>query len=86
MGRTISEVFRIVDEETRDELKSPVEQALEKGVMVGLADRTALVSRDGTDRPIDDCAAPIVDDRGDILGAVLVFRAVSRRRSMEKAL
>jgi PAS domain S-box-containing protein len=86
IGRMISEVFRIVNEETRDEVENPVERALQEGVVMGLANHTVLISREGTERPIDDSAAPIVDDRGETLGAVLVFRDVTQKRSIEKEL
>ncbi|HMK64752.1 MAG TPA: ATP-binding protein [Thermodesulfobacteriota bacterium] len=86
LGRTISEVFHIVDEKTRDDLQSPVTRAIKEKGTVELPGHAALISRDGTERFIDDCAAPIVDDRGDTLGAVLVFRDVSQKRSMEKEL
>jgi PAS domain S-box-containing protein len=86
LGRAISEVFHIVDEKTRNEMQSPLKQAIEEKGVVELPGQAALISRDGTERFIDDCAAPIVDDRGDTLGAVLIFRDVSQKRSMEKEL
>lgn len=86
MGRRISEVFHIVKEGTWEELESPVDRAIRERMPVGLTNNTALIARDGTQRLIDDCAAPILDDRGNILGAVLVFKDVTEKKSMEKEL
>jgi len=57
---------------------------LQEGVVVGLANHTVLIARDGTERPIDDSAAPILDDSGSMIGAVLVFRDVTQRKRAEE--
>jgi PAS domain S-box-containing protein len=85
-GRHVDEVFRIVSEETRQPAINPVERALREGVIVGLANHTALVARDGTERPIADSAAPIRDADGRISGVVLVFRDQTKEREAEQAL
>lgn len=85
-GRPLDEVFRIVNEKTRLPVENPVTRALREGVTVGLANHTVLISRDGTERPIDDSAAPIKDDAGRVSGCVLVFRDVTERRRAELAL
>jgi PAS domain S-box-containing protein len=84
-GRPLEDVFRIVNELTRKEAENPVRRVLREGRVVGLANHTALVARDGTERPIDDSAAPIRDGRGRLAGVVLVFRDVSERRRAEEA-
>jgi PAS domain S-box-containing protein len=84
-GVNLQEVFRIVNETTREPVANPAIRALEEGVIVGLANHTLLISRDGTERPIDDSAAPIRNDRG-IVGAVLVFRDISERKAAELAI
>jgi PAS domain S-box-containing protein len=58
---------------------------LRDGVVVGLANHTVLIGRDGTEHPIDDSAAPILDERGEIVGCVLVFRDVGERRLADHA-
>jgi len=83
-GQPIQAVFRIVDEEQRQPLETPAEQALRKGVIVGLANHTLLLTRDGQERPIDDSAAPIRDERGQMIGVVLVFRDVAERYRAER--
>jgi len=84
-GRPLEEVFRIVDEKTRRTVEDPAARALREGTVVGLANHTILIARDGTERGIDDSAAPIRDERGEIGGAVLVFRDVTGARAEEKA-
>jgi PAS domain S-box-containing protein len=85
-GRSLESVFRIVNEETRAPVEHPVERVLRDGQIVGLANHTILIARDGTEYPIDDSAAPIQEDEGALLGVVLVFREVSERRRMEREL
>jgi PAS domain S-box-containing protein len=85
-GQPLDQVFVIVNEETSLRAENPVARALREGVVVGLANHTLLVARDGTRRPIDDSAAPIRDDAGHAFGAVLVFRDISERRRRERDL
>lgn len=85
-GRRIAEVFNIVNEQTRQRPVDPVERALSEGRVVGLANHTVLIARGGTERPIDDCGAPIRDGNGKVVGAVLVFHDVTERRLMEREL
>ena len=63
LGRPIDEVLRIVNEATREPAENPALRALRDGVVVGLANHTTLIRRDGAERPIDDSAAPIKDER-----------------------
>ncbi len=86
LGRPLSAVFRIINEETRQEVVSPVDRVLREGVMVGLANHTSLVARDGTERPIADSGAPIRDLEGRISGVVLVFRDQTEERRAVEAL
>lgn len=85
-GMPLTSIFRIVNEDTRLPVENPVYRALREGVIVGLANHTILVDRQGSEKAIDDCAAPITTDAGKVLGAVLVFRDVSTKRSREHAL
>ncbi len=85
-GRPVQEVFRIVDEDTRAEAESPVARVLREGRVVGLADQTLLVARDGSMRPIADSGAPVRRDDGSLAGVVLVFRDQSAERASVNAL
>ncbi len=84
-GRLLPEVFHLVDGKTNQLAPNPVEKVLHTGEILGLAGRTALVARDGTQRFISNSAAPI-DRNGQIIGVVLVFRDVSERQKMEEEL
>jgi PAS domain S-box-containing protein len=85
-GRPATEVFHIVNETTRLPVESPVAKVLETGGIVGLANHTVLLGRDGTEYAIADSGAPIRDLEGRTLGVVLVFRDVTEERSAEAAL
>ncbi|MEP6848820.1 MAG: PAS domain S-box protein, partial [Acidobacteriota bacterium] len=82
-GRPLEDVFRIVNEATRDVVENPVVKSLRDGSIVGLANHTVLLTKDGRELPIDDSAAPIRCEEGEIVGCVLVFRDVSDRRREE---
>ena len=86
VGTSIHEVFNIINEDTRQPAVSPVDRVLREGIVVGLANHTALVARDGTERPIADSGAPIRDANGVISGVVLVFRDQTEERRAEQAL
>ena len=86
VGRPLPEVLRIINEQTRKPVENPVEKFLRLGNVVGLANHTVLVAKDGREVPIDDSAAPIRHADGPVLGVVLVFRDVTVRRSAEAVL
>ncbi|MGQ0636650.1 MAG: PAS domain S-box protein [Planctomycetaceae bacterium] len=83
VGQPLDVVFRIVNEKTRQPVENPATRALAQGVIVGLANHTLLIARDGSERLIDDSAAPIRCQDGEIVGCVLVFRDVTERRHLE---
>ena len=85
-GRPVEEVFVILDQRTRGPVENPVRKALRAGRVVGLGNDTLLVARDGTEYSIDDSGAPIVDRHGAIGGVVLVFRDITERYAMQRAL
>jgi PAS domain S-box-containing protein len=85
-GQPLQRVFHIVSAVTRQEVENPAAKALATGHVVGLADDTLLVARDGTERPIDDSAAPIKDEQGRTTGVVLVFQDVTERQRAEREL
>jgi PAS domain S-box-containing protein len=85
-GRRLQDIFRIINERTRKPVEDPCGKVLATGRIVGLANHTVLISRDGTERPIDDSAAPIKNEADQILGVVVVFRdATEARRAQENA-
>ncbi len=82
-GTPLDQVFRIVNEETRLPVENPADRAFREGVVVGLANHTLLIAKDGIERPIDDSAAPIRNAAGKVAGVVLVFRDITERRRQE---
>jgi PAS domain S-box-containing protein len=82
-GQPLDAVFHIIDEQTRKPIESPALRALRAGTAVGFENHATLVHRNGDEHPIDDSAAPIVDELGHVSGCVLIFRDVSERRRFE---
>ncbi len=85
MGRPISDVFQVVDP-AGVRLPSPVGLALERSVVVDLPANSGLVVKNGSQIAVDDSASPIIDDKGALLGGVVIFRDVTERRQLEKRL
>ena len=86
IGSPLDRVFRIVDERDGKPCENPVTRVLESNRIVALANHTALIARDGTQRAIADSGAPIRDARGATLGVILVFRDMTARRRTEEEL
>ena len=82
--RPLDEVFSIVNDDTRERVPSPVAQVLRDGIVVGLANHTLLIRRDGSELAIDDSAAPIIDLNGKLTGVILVFRDVTEKRALDR--
>jgi PAS domain S-box-containing protein len=83
-GRPLDEVFRVVNEESGRPVENPITKVLREGQIVGLANHTALLDRNGRAIPIDDSAAPIRTPEGRLMGVVMVFRDVTERRQAER--
>jgi len=86
VGKPLIEVFRIINEKTRQPCENPVEKVLATGQVVGLANHTSLIARDGRERCIADSGAPIRDSNSRVIGVVLVFRDVTGQYRMEEEL
>ncbi len=84
INHPLNTVFRIINEETRMSVENPVRRVLCDGMVVGLANHTLLIRKDGSELAIDDSAAPIRDGKGEIVGCVLIFRDIGERRNLEK--
>jgi PAS domain S-box-containing protein len=83
-GLPLENVFVIINEASRQAVENPALRAMREGRIVGLANHTLLIAKDGQERPLDDSAAPIRDEQGNIVGAVLVFRDIESRRLVEQ--
>ena len=86
VGRSVDEVFRIASEDDQTPVESPVRRVLREGVVVGLANHTVLLTRDGRQIPIADSGAPIRAAGGEMEGVVLVFRDQTEERLAQQAL
>jgi len=84
-GQPLAAIFPIINEENRRTVENPVTRVLREGVTVGLANHTLLIRRDGQEMPIDDSAAPIRGEDGEVAGVVLVFRDVTEARKAIEA-
>jgi len=85
-GKPLNEIFNIINENTREQVENPVEKVLREGKIVGLANHTFLIAKDGKEIPIDDSASPIRDSSGEIIGVVLVFHDIIERKQAEAEL
>jgi PAS domain S-box-containing protein len=83
-GEQLANVFQIVNETTHRPVESPADKVKKTGSVVGLANHTILISRSGKTTAIDDSGAPILDERGELTGIVLVFRDIEERRAAER--
>ena len=84
IGQPLDNVFQIVNEDSRAAVENPATRALREGVVVGLANHTVLLGKNGGECPIDDSAAPIRNEQGSVSGCVLIFRDVTEQRRMER--
>ncbi len=79
-GKPLKEIFKIINETTREQVGNPVEKVLTTGNIVGLANHTILIAKDGKEIPIDDSGSPIKNDKGEVFGVVLVFREIAKNK------
>jgi PAS domain S-box-containing protein len=86
LGQDIHTVFHIINDESRTPVPNPIDRALKEGAIVGLANHTILIARDGSERQIADSCAPIKTLEDAVTGAVLVFRDVTREYSLRNHL
>lgn len=85
-GQPLSNVFNIINQQTREPVENPALRALNEGAIIGLANHTILISKEGQEYFIDDSAAPIKNDSRAIVGAVLIFRDISEKYRAEMKL
>jgi PAS domain S-box-containing protein len=84
LGQPLEAAFHILSEQTRATVENPAEHALRERTIVRGPSSTLLVRKDGTERPIDGNAAPILDAMGRVIGCVLVFRDIAERKRIER--
>lgn len=84
-NKPLNDVFKIINETTREPVESPVAKVLREGTIVGLANHTILVARDGKEIPIADSGAPIKAPGRKVTGVILVFRDITEEKRAEEA-
>ncbi len=84
--KPIQEVFNIINEFTREPVENPVKKVIRLGLVVGLANHSVLISRDGKEYPIADSGAPIFNPAGNLIGTVMVFRDQTEERRAQRRL
>jgi len=83
-GKPLEQVFNIINEFTREKCENPVYKVLSTGNIIELANHTILVSKNNIEKPIEDSAAPIKDEKGNINGVVLVFRDFTEKKQKQE--
>lgn len=85
-GKALESIFKIINEQTREAVENPVKKVLREGIVIGLANHTLLISKEGKEIPIADSGAPIRNKEGEIIGVVLIFRDQTSERETQKKL
>ena len=86
LGESLESVFSIVDQINREPIANPAERVFSQGETLTLESSTLLICRDGTEYLIDDSAAPIRNESGEMIGIVLIFRDITEQKSLENQL
>jgi len=86
VGKYLDIVFNIINETTRKPIETPVQKVLTEGIIVGLANHTALIDKNGKEYSIEDSAAPIRNKNKEIIGTVLVFHDVTKQKNVREKL
>ena len=86
LNKPVEEIFVIKNARTGEQVQNPVQKVLETGGVVGLANHTKLVSKNGKEYQIADSGAPIKNDDGKVIGVVLVFRDVTEEYKIQQEL
>jgi len=85
-GKDLTKIFNLINEKNREQVKNPVNKVLDKNRIVGLANHSILISKDGTEYNISDSAAPIRDVNNNVRGVVLVFRDITEEYRIQEEL
>ncbi len=82
----LPDVFKIINALNRKTVDNPVDKVLSNGQIVGLANHTLLIAKNGCEYQIADSGAPILDEKGKVLGVILVFRDITKEYQQQEIL
>jgi len=85
-GKTLPAIFNITGGKNKPPVNDPVEKVIREGCFYGLSDQTILISKDNIEIPIDIIGTPILDEKNEIMGVVLVFYDIIERKLLEEKL
>ncbi|VVB86569.1 putative methanogenesis regulatory protein FilR2 [uncultured archaeon] len=84
LEKPLESVFNIINEKARERVEDPIKKVTREGIFFGLADDTVLVSREGTEVPVEIVGTPLIDEKNKVIGAVLIFYDIIERKRLEK--
>ncbi len=84
IGKNVTEIFKLINEKQNRSQRDPILKVLQEGTTSDNSDSTILIDRNGTETYIDKNIAPIKDDRGNIKGAVIIFKDAAKRIIMNR--
>ncbi len=82
-GKPVELIYPLIRENSKELMENPVSKAINEKQVVGTAEYKTLVRKDNSEIFVHDSVAPVIDDDGQISGAVLVFRDVTAQRKSE---
>ena len=83
-NKLFKDIYKIIDENTREEVESSVQKVFETKQTIESENEIILISRNGLEIAIEDTAAPIKDKFGNVIGVVLVFKDISEKKEKRK--
>jgi PAS domain S-box-containing protein len=83
-GRSLNEIFKVINEETNEKAEDPVIKIKREGIFYGLLDNSMLIDKNGIQKPVDIIGAPIKDSKGNIRGNVIIFYDITERVRLQK--
>lgn len=85
-GKRVYDLLKLIDEDTREPMKNPIERVLEENIVIGRSNHTVLIARDGREISIDHSSSPLRDEKGRLTGAVLILQDITERKISENAI
>lgn len=84
LGKNLVEILCLINKDTGEATENSAASLMREGAVLSLPSSYTLIAKDGTERPIEDSAAPLRDDQGNITGIVLTFQDITERKQVEE--